>query len=164
MELSGSNGDRFELTILGYQFPYSSKEKHDANWLVIRTEAAIAGRAWSTTDPSLLTWEVEELIGWLENLSRKEAATKLLDFLEPNISFELLDTIPSAVKLKISLQLESQAPWRESIGASEHSEGPQIDCTGQELLAWAADLRDQLRKFPKRAPLPTTSDWITDVH
>jgi len=162
MELAGSNGDRFELTILGYQFPYSSEDKYDANWLVVRTAATIAGGTWSSVDPSLLTWEVEELISWLESSGHGMEVSKLLDFMEPNVSFEMLNCSAQTVTLKVVMQLESRPPWQSWTRPGECPEGPVLNCSREELFAWAADLRNQLSKFPNRKPVGSEQSPITN--
>ena len=85
MELAGKNGDKFELTVIRYQFPHSSTDEWDPNWLIVRTHATIADHEWTSDDPALLTWEVEELANWLESLGNNHEVNPLLDFVELNL-------------------------------------------------------------------------------
>lgn len=101
MKLSGKNGDMFELTLIGYQFPHSSTNDWDANWFMVRTRAAIAGREWSSDDPAMLTWEVEQLANWLESLSSNHGVDAQLDFIEPNLSFQWVDRSTETTRLQV---------------------------------------------------------------
>jgi hypothetical protein len=154
MELAGKDGDKFELSLVRYQFPNSATDEWDANWLIVRTRAVIAGREWSSDDPAMLTWEVEGLANWLELLSNNREVHPLLDFVEPNLSFQLVDRSTEATRLQVFLQLESRPPWQSWSGPRECPKGPVLDCSSNELLAWSANVREQLIKFPRRAPLP----------
>jgi hypothetical protein len=166
MELAGKNGDKFELTVIRYQFPNSSRNDWDANWLIIRTRAAITGHEWSSDDPSMLTWEVEDLANWLESLSNNREVNPLLDFVEPNLSFQLVDRSSETTRLQVCLQLESRLPWKSWSGPGESPQGPILDCSSldwssNELFAWSTNLKEQLRKFPRRAPLPNVSKTVS---
>jgi len=153
MELSGPGGDKFELTLVRYQFPNSSTDEYDANWLIIRTRAAVAGREWTSDDPAMLTWEVEELANWIESLGNNHGVEPQLEFIEPNLSFRVQDRSPERVRLKVLLGLESRPPWKDWSPPGWRPEGPVLDCSAEDMLAWATNLRGQLRKLPRREPL-----------
>jgi hypothetical protein len=53
--LARKSGGRFELAILGYQFPAIVDDEWDSNWLNIRIHVQMEPGAWSATDPSLTT-------------------------------------------------------------------------------------------------------------
>jgi hypothetical protein len=153
MELSGPDGDKLELMLVGYQFPCSSKDEWDANWLIIRTRATIAGREWSSDDPAMLTGEVEELANWIKSLGNNREVEPLLDFVEPNLSFRLQDRSLERVRLQVLLELESRPPWKDWSPPRGAPEGPVLDCSAEDMLAWSTNLKDQLQKFPRRNPL-----------
>ena len=54
MQLSNERS-KFEVEILGYEFP-NSKDKHDANWLSVRMTACIDDLSWSAVDSCLRTF------------------------------------------------------------------------------------------------------------
>jgi hypothetical protein len=89
MHLSGTNGDRVELDIAGYQFPDIADEQWDSNWLNITTTATVDHRSWTSHHPSLLTMEIEELAWWLEAVADARAIDSQLEFMEPNLAFQL---------------------------------------------------------------------------
>ncbi len=66
-----------ELRVIGYQFPDLEAggeppggDSSDANWLVVSgVVCTAAGTAWSFRHPSLLTWELTELVRWLRQVA-----------------------------------------------------------------------------------------------
>ncbi len=132
-----------ELRITGYQFPDLAAgreppggDSSDANWLVVSGEVCAAtGTAWSFRHPSLLTWELTDLVRWLRQVADgavciatsvaeldqttldkcvdevdEYAAAGWLTFTEPNLSFAVAAYSGSQVQLLIGLSHESAAP------------------------------------------------------
>jgi hypothetical protein len=69
MLLRGSDGTEFEIKVTGYQFPHLEHEDYDSDLLNIAIRARLAQRVWTTTDPSLPTWEVASLAQWFESIA-----------------------------------------------------------------------------------------------
>ncbi|MET4084265.1 hypothetical protein ABIB40_004241 [Pedobacter sp. UYP30] len=80
----------------------------DGNWLNIYLKVDSKVGKWQTIDPSLTTWEVQEITDWFEQLSAdKEPEFRLITFTEPNLSFELLNEPTDNKKLiRIKFDLE----------------------------------------------------------
>ncbi|HEY8719722.1 WapI family immunity protein [Pengzhenrongella sp.] len=79
-----SDGAIVELSVVGYEFPVASdreaQDEYDANWLVIDGSVRTAeGRAWSWTEPSLLTSEARELTTWLRSAATTDGAVPIWD-------------------------------------------------------------------------------------
>ena len=110
MVLEGKNGNKFELTIVGYEFPRNVEGEYDSNWLVVQIYAAANGRGWTKQAPALLTWEVESLTKWLDGLE-SDLSNKELEFMEPNIRFQFISRSNDAFTFKVLLELELRAPW-----------------------------------------------------
>jgi hypothetical protein len=89
MELSGENGDNFEVSLIRYQFANGSTNERDASWLMVRTRAALAGHEWSSDDPAMLPWEVDYQVNWPESLGNNREVSPLLDLVEPNLRFQV---------------------------------------------------------------------------
>ncbi len=105
------NGLVFYFSITNYQFPdiEDSADKYDKNWLNVRVNIKDkSGAEFSAEDPSILTWELMELLKWFETISEgKKPEYSTLGFIEPAIYFELLDKSPdSKVKIRIHLCCE----------------------------------------------------------
>lgn len=74
--LCSSDGSRIDLDILGYEFPDGSDDPDydtwDANWLVVRIKLiSRAEECGDFVDPCLTTWELRQLISWLEAVGER---------------------------------------------------------------------------------------------
>jgi hypothetical protein len=148
----GQNGPRFELTILGYQFPAIVNDEWDSNWLTIRIHAQTDRGGWSATDPSLTTADVARLADWLEGVAeRRVQESDEVDFIEPNLSFGLHAEAADTVTLRIWFDLESRPPWAPSDAAGERDVWIDLDARRDDARRAAAELRTQLQQFPPRA-------------
>ncbi len=105
------NGWIFYFSIASYQFPdiEDSADKYDKNWLNVRVDIKDrSGAEFSAEDPSILTWELMELLNWFETISEgKKPEYSILGFIEPTIYFELLHkNADNEVKIRIHLCCE----------------------------------------------------------
>jgi len=71
--LIGKSGSRFELTIIGYQFPTTVDDEWDLNWLNISIAVESERGKWNATDPSLLTSDVDGLASSLDAVADGES-------------------------------------------------------------------------------------------
>ena len=112
MELKSSNGMEITLDLLGYQFPKLLGEPYDSNWLRVQVRAVHPRGAWTSVDPTLLTYEVAALADWLE-LAAAGGPTSLprLTFTEPNLQFEATATPEGIQVVRVMFELESRPPW-----------------------------------------------------
>lgn len=152
MELTGASGDSLRLEIAGYQFPEIADDPSDSNRLMIDLEATVAGRSWRTRDPSMDTSEVEALAQWLEGVSRGSSFPDACDFLEPNLSFELVRPAADRAEMRAYFEMESRPPWAPAGGSVLRDLRVTLTPTREEIAAAAADLRRGLASFPARAP------------
>jgi hypothetical protein len=143
--LEGTNGERLELTLVGYEFPDEADDEWDANWLVVRISAADAPDAWTAEEACLLTWEVDELAGWLDAAADAPAAVDDLEFTEPNLVLERVEEGGTGI-VRVWFENAFRPP-----GVPE-DEDVLIDfaLAPPALRAAAGSLRDQLRRFPRR--------------
>lgn len=148
--LTGQNGHRLELELLGYQFPTIEDDEWDSNWLNIRVSATNDRGSWSATDPSLATVDVAQLADWLETIAERKEATRDLEFIEPNLAFELAETNES-VRLRAWFELELRPQWAPADEVPARDLCVEIEVSRDDLRGAADSLRDQLRRFPPRA-------------
>lgn len=148
MEILSKNGDFFRLFIINYQFPYIDNAHHDSNWLVIKIEASHQNRKWTAIDSCLLTYEVEELANWFENLAKGNNKKAKIEFLEQSLEFHLIDEL-SKQYLRIYFELELRPEWAPWNGFMEDL---WLDFSILELdfNSLASSLRQQLKKYPQR--------------
>jgi hypothetical protein len=153
MRLVGANGDQVELDIAGYQFPDIADEQWDSNWLNITTTATVDHRSWTSRDPSLLTMEVEELARWLEAVADGKEVDRELEFMEPNLAFQLDGISGAEIHLRVWFECESRPVWKPNPVADARDLAATLSVTATELGRAAEDLRGQLERFPTRVPL-----------
>src|SRR2546422_6569564 len=91
MLLKGRDDSTVELVVLGYQFPDHRHDDWDANWLVIEARVNAAIGSWRFTKRCILTFELNELATWLHGILRRRPVGPLLEFMEPLITFQLID-------------------------------------------------------------------------
>ncbi len=150
MHLSGTGGDSLELAISGYQFPETTGGD-DADWLLVDTAASAGGRPWRTRNPSLQTFEVEALAQWLEGIAHGSSFPDTCDFVEPNLSFELVRVDRAGAELRAYFEVESRPPWAPAGGAGLRDLWVTLTPSRDEVAAAAAALRAALATFPTRA-------------
>ena len=147
MKLQASNGNAFEMRIIGYQFPDITDCEYDSNWLIIEIDVIHPEGRWRGRDASMLTTEVTRLSRWLRTCDHSSEKPRSCGFIEPNLEFRFSDDRDA---LTVYFDLESRPDW---IMDKEHFEGDVfIEFPRAELdLKTAADeLDDELRKFPIR--------------
>jgi hypothetical protein len=144
----------FRLTILGYQHPDAAGEPYDANWLSIHVEAAGLDRAWTGTDPCLLTYEAARLAGWLEQVAAGQDAPPAISFLEPVLLFRVAADSSGRRVLRVHFGNLINPSWRAlEQGGAPASPDLSLDFPLDEvdLAAAARELRQELRRYPNRA-------------
>jgi hypothetical protein len=144
-------GSFFRLTLLGYQYPDAEGEPYDANWLLVRVDAAGPQGAWSVADPCLLTREVAGLAGWLEGLQAGQA-DPAISFLEPALLFRLVEREGGERFLRVHFGSLVHPAWSSEPGQPLQNPDLWLDFPLAELdlAAAAGALRDQLKKYPPR--------------
>lgn len=148
MILNGIENQKVELRIHNYQFPDSTDKDYDGNWLHIYLKVESKAGNWQTIDPSLLTWEVQEIIDWFKDLSQDNEPKNIeLNFIEPNLSFKLMNKVKSQTKLiRINFDLES----RPKSAKDEVEYYVDFCLTNFELEKTAKEFEIDLSKFPER--------------
>ena len=150
MRLLAARDCALQLELIGYQFPALETEPYDSNWLNIRIQATHPGGKWTATDPSLQTSEVARLADWLDGIAKGEiSAPSDLSFTEPNLRFELIAQPTPTVR--VYFELESRPTWASADIAGMDDLWIDFPVDSRQLSDAAANLRDQLRRFPRRA-------------
>ncbi len=152
MLLSGDDSNRFELSVVGYQFPHLENEEYDSDWLRIHIQVNHPRGTWTSTDSCLLTWEVERLVEWFTSIAKGNPIADDEDFIEPNLRFELLD---DRSRMRVYFELECRPSWAPSDGAGMNDLWVDLNANAQELRNGAASLRADLEQFPIRVPFGT---------
>jgi hypothetical protein len=148
MIFKGIDNQSVELVIANYEFPNSDDKEHDGNWLNIYLNVKSKQGYWQTIDPSLLTWDVQAIIDWFNQLSQNQKPKwNELEFIEPNLSFKLENKPMDESKLiSIHFDLESRPK------SAKDNVDYYVECrfNNVELKAVAIELQKELIKYPKR--------------
>lgn len=140
----GQDGEnQFSLKIMDYQFPGNRNNDYDANWVLVSIEAKTPEWQWEKTDPALLTWEIQGLVNWLEAVVADREQWKYIAFIEPNLSFEVMEKNGEDLVLMVYLALEYKPPF-----VSAHEAKVEIHTTLTEIGDWIHDLQEQLLSYP----------------
>jgi hypothetical protein len=153
MILRQQGGPQITLSILGYQFPDGS-DWHDLNWLNVLLRVETIGAHWTGgPDPCLLTTEAAELVVWLR-AAAGGSTVKHLEFLEPELSFDIARP-PEDRGIPVAVTLRQDFVKAQTLVAGLISELPLVLYVAPaDLLEAAAQLENDLLRFPERHPVP----------
>ncbi len=134
------------FSIVSYQFPNNNDDEWDSNWLMVRGHVSLHGREWQFVDPCLTTAEARRLADWLDAIARGVRSPKFCSFTEPNLDFRR----QSNDEIRVSFALESAPPWAKR--GDDWTKHGFVVPIGPQLADAAAQLRQQLSRFPTRGP------------
>jgi hypothetical protein len=143
----GHENTRFELDVMGFQFPDAKLDGWDSEWLRVTGVVTCDRGRWKFSDPCLTTFELKALADWLRS-SPNETLGKAIGFTEPNLSFS---NAGRPAGLIIAFAQECAPPWASE--EEKYGEGFSLafpielnDCT-----ALAMGMENILDQIPVRA-------------
>jgi hypothetical protein len=150
MIFRSSDGTLFQLEVRGYEYPDRVDDEWDSNWLRIAIIVSTSDGTWSVIHPCLLTFEISYLADWLDAVSERMQKESDIGFVEPNLSFELIEGTAEGPYLRVYFAAECLPPW---------ADGPKsgtmffLDFTllDVDLRAAVESLRARYRTYPPRA-------------
>jgi len=148
MIFHGINNQTVELKITNYQFPKITNCEYDSNWLLIYLNVKSDCGNWQTVDPSLLVGDVIEIVEWFEKISlNKTPKYECLDFIEPNLAFELIKAGVDYKTVRIKFDLESRPQ------SADDKKDYFVDCKmdNSQLQKVIEGLKKELQPYPRRA-------------
>ena len=149
MNLRNRKGDEFRLEIVRYEFPDITDKYWDSNWLRIRLSGRSSLGSWSIEDPCLLTFEIDNLAKWLENLISDKISLPYNSFTEPSPQFRVIKHNTGKFLFRVDLGYIFRKKMPEIFGEKKtiHLYFPfqEIDLSYQAHL-----LREQLKNYPQR--------------
>lgn len=150
MIFTGVDNQTVELKITNYQFPNTSDFGWDGNWLNIYVSVNSKLGHWQTVDPSLTTWEVQELINWFDILSKNlQPEYSNMSFTEPNLSFELLNDLGAGKKI---FRIKFDLDLRPKTASVDKGYFVEVVADSFELARISNELKNELSKYPERKP------------
>jgi len=94
------NINLFEMRIKGHK---SIEDNSEETWLTIECSVRKEDISWTFSEPILTAKEMRLFLDWMKSILDKKIIKDKIDFIEPNLSFE----ISNSKKLKIFFELES---------------------------------------------------------
>jgi hypothetical protein len=151
MKLINPANASFALTLMGYQFPALETAPYDSNWLKIRIDVTTSQGSWSAIEPCLLTYEVERLANWLDQLVAVWDGNLICAFIEPCLCFERVVDTDGLPCLRIYFELEVRPPWAPARQANQGDIWIDFPLAAIDIPAATQSLRSQLQRYPQRA-------------
>jgi hypothetical protein len=139
----------FQLEAMGYQFPAILNDPYDSNWLVIRIEVEHPKGRWETQTPCLLTSELAKLADWLEAINEEEYPKPTLQFIEPNLSFHIIELDRNSRRLRIYFEFGMRPDWADEWHIQKDL-WVEFKIADLALSTAIQSLREQLARFPPR--------------
>lgn len=148
MIIKGIDNQTVEIKITNYQYPASLDRDWDGNWLNIYLKVESKVGNWQTIDPSLTTWEIQELIDWFIDLANNSKPKWTdMEFTEPNLSLYLKNDFNDFNKhIRIKFDLES----RPKSATEDKEYFVDFEADNSELKRLANDLTSELKRYPIR--------------
>ncbi len=147
MKFTLGNDYSFTMSVVGYQFPSDKNVPYDSNWLNIRIDVRHPGGDWTTVDPALLTYEVQQLADWFRDLAAGKRGDPRIDFLEPCLKFAVELTEESSEELKVTLAHEFRPPWSKDFADEFQLTFPLATIN---LVNTAEAVEHELAQYPRR--------------
>ena len=138
--------------MVGYQAPGETVDPWESNSLLVALRVVSPRGTWEVVDPCLTTWEAARLASWLTAVAVGPAGgTRSLA--EPNLSVAVT---PSEGRLAVRMcfELERRPPWAPTITGGRDL-CVDLDVSRADMVVAAAELRDDVRRFPRRGDDPT---------
>lgn len=164
MQLTSTDGAAFGLRPTGYEYPaLHTPGDWDANWLTVHGQVrTAAGESWTFHDPSITTWEAQDLHHWLQAAadgsveptdSPGEDVADVLTFTEPNLAFSVAAVVGEEILLRVHLSLEAvtgKPGWTAQSGAGLYEYSVPFRLGRGQLRTAAAQWNDDTAPFPPR--------------
>ncbi|MFF2880030.1 WapI family immunity protein [Bacillus toyonensis] len=130
------------LEVVRYQFK-DAKEECDRNWLIVKAKLSEGNKVFETMDPFLQTFDLQHMKKWFQSLPNPTYTE--LDFIEPNIAFELMGKNEGEFQIVVRLSQELTPSW-----CKEEEYEFSISITHEDREKIIRFIEEQQRNFPKR--------------
>jgi len=141
-------GNTFKLDIVGYEYP-NSDEYYDANWIVVKIDVVDGGNHWSAEDKCLQTYELADLVDWLNGVKLHDTNEQGISFLESEISFRVADDYN---KLQVVLDFNFHPKGLKYIYGEGGDEEYVLEFDINELMVQGliSNIKKLAERFPER--------------
>lgn len=148
MILEAVDGSTFRLEAQGYQFPGGSG--FDSEWLIVEGRVETPVRSWSFRDPALTTGELPQIAAWLLSATNPSWPGTLLDFIEPNLSFDRVAIGEEHVTIRVGFDLEAKPAAIDDEDGAGDPYLVDFVVSKEACARAAAQLANEAREFQRR--------------
>src|SRR5436190_1518230 len=108
MLLAGENGTEFELGLIDERMTEIQDGARDDVALVISFRVATADDSWEETAPCLNTFEVTNLLEWLEGVCGDRPDLAEIELLGPELRFKVIGSNGDNVTIRITFHIKDR--------------------------------------------------------
>ena len=148
MKLQSEKTIALTLEIAGYRSPEIVDRFWDANWLLVRCRIEHPRGGWSFSEPSLATFELEQLARWFDGVAQVNPDPKAGYFTESHLTF--LYAPPPVSVIEVRFAFEAAPPWLVDRNLRLDGAVLSFPLALNDPRACAQNLREQLARFPQR--------------
>jgi len=150
MLLKSEDGSEFELGLIEDRLPEIQDGFGDSAHLTVSFRVATPEESWEETSPSFNTFELKNLVEWLETVAdasvgdsdRGDAAE--LDLLEPELNFRVIRDTGKEVVLRVGFHLEDRPAEFDVDTPTDEASHVDLRVSREHLRLAAAQLREDL--------------------
>ena len=114
MHLASHGGDSLVIEIVGYEFPQNESDPYDSNWLQVQVTATVNGRTLDGRRSMPGYARCGGPASWFEGAARDTPAGRELEFMEPELTFELENSDASGIRLRTWFEGAVRASWAKA--------------------------------------------------
>lgn len=148
MKLQGEKGIAFTLEIAGYRSPEIADRFWEANWLIVRCRIEHPRGGWSFSEPSLATFELQQLARWFDGTAQGSPDPKAGYFTESHLTF--LYAPPPVSAIEVRFAFEAAPPWLVDRNLRLDGAVLSFPLAINDPRDGAQYLREQLARLPQR--------------
>jgi hypothetical protein len=152
MLLTGENGTEFELGLIEESLDDDLQDgEGDDKTLTLSFRVATPDDSWEETAPCLNTFEVNNLVEWLEGIAGVRPDMPELELLEPELRFSVVGDRGNQVTLRIDFHIKDR-PEKYEVDADTDADHVDIKIARPQVRAAVEELKrdlEELRLSPR---------------
>jgi len=152
MLLTGENGTEFELGLIEESLDDDLQDgEGDDKTLTLSFRVATPDDSWEETAPCLNTFEVNNLVEWLEGIAGVRPDMPELELLEPELRFSVVGDRGDQVTLRIDFHIKDR-PEKYEVDADTDADHVDIKIARPQVRAAVEELKrdlEELRLSPR---------------
>jgi hypothetical protein len=147
MLLAGENGTEFELGLIEETLDEDLQDgEGDDKTLTLSFRVATPEESWEETSPCLNTFEVNNLVDWLEGIVGVRPDMPELELLEPELRFSVVGDRGDQVTLRIDFHIKDR-PEKHQVDSDTDADHVNIKIARPQVRAAVEELKRDLEEL-----------------